>query len=196
MTRLLVTLSLALGLAACSSTDGKERIQAGESAWKEGRSDEAIRLFEEQLADEPDDEKTRLRLARIYYEKGENSHLRQRRLLAQAQEAYEAKDKKTAAQLREQAEVRKNEAKPFYDASNVHLEALISDADESDTVFHASLLRMRTAVFAEEWEKARACCRIMLTRGGLKGTQRAKVENWLEDINRKAPKPLLPPPND
>lgn len=193
---LIPTLALALLVGACSSTDSKARIQAGEDAWKQGRSEDAIRLFEEQIAEEPEDEKTRLRLARIYYEKGENNHLRQRRLLAEAAELYKTKDKKGAAQLREQAEVRKNQAKPFYDASNVHLEVLVADADDTDTIFHAALLRMRTAVFAEEWEKARACCRIMLAKGELKGTQRAKVENWLEDINRRAPKPLLPPPND
>ena len=186
---------LMLTLSACSSSARAERAwERGKELWEDGKEDEATRILERGLRDDEDLHGMRLTLARIYYEKGERPHLEQRRLLAQAEVAYGRNDAKLGRSLETRAEQSKLDAAVHYGIAAGHLDVIIDGAADPPVIAHAAYLRMRIAIFTENWVMARKAADVAIEKGGIKGTPReAKFRKFLDLIDRK-PKPLMPAP--
>lgn len=190
---LALTLAMPLVFAlACSSTDKNQgAFGEGTKQWQAGQDERAIETYGRGLKAEPEHHQMRLNLARIHYEHGEQHHLVQRRLLSEADEVEKSGDVKRSIQLRSEAKKKRGEAALHYSAANQHLERLVK-VDEPEVVAHAAYLRMRTAIFFEDYARAHDAIKTAIEKGQLTGTRRAKFEEFARKLNSLARRPLIP----
>jgi hypothetical protein len=179
--------------AGCrGSGAGADSLTEGTQLWEQGQDNLALAAFVRGVAADPKHTPLRLALGRLHYERGEIPHLQQRRLLSEVEVAYKRNDREAAEALEARAESKRREASLSYRAANVELDAVLEQSSDPEPRAHAAYLRMRTAIFFEQWPAARSSVKTILDDAQLVGTQRARYEDFLQMLDRNTPHVLLP----
>lgn len=145
--------------AGCASVDPEEAaasgvLQAGIRQAEAGDVDGAIRTLSNGVQQEPSNIIMRFELARLQYEVGEASHLKERRALRAAATFGEQGRRDEAQANRREANEHRARATPYYTAARDNLRVVCDTEPDHRRIAWAFFLLMRCDLFFEDWEEA------------------------------------------